>query len=949
MKKITRLSILLAALALASSCQDEAGLNPPQPLEVSITASSTGTKTALDGDAVKWEKGDEIALVFTHPSKAAAVENFSSTIETTSATAEFKGKLSLEVTKPGSEYNEAGYVVYPSSAVAANGSIQFSLPAQQRVRANGTFASGLNLSSAKVSLEDIQADGKANASFHNALSILRIPVKGDVTSLTFTGTAPLAGTAPFVVDFEQNGRLVIDSESQWSDRKTTMTLLPADGSDCFAEGTVNLLVLPGSHSSLKVTLNYKEFGTFEKTSTQDFTFEASKYYTLNLNADSETLVTELVTGLNDLELNLSEIENQLAALETNAEKISALVNQIQSVALVSEYLDNAVYVKFAQQMYSMMKFDFKVDYLVRPASAMSLLLELCAKEGNLSEVLSAQILNDNKNFTTLRVADAVLEGDILTVTYSASGLADGIYKGTSSASLALQISDGSTDILSDFVKLVPKAGAGLNITRTENVPVLKGASFSMPYQYGAGDYSQCQVTVTGTGFSEAPTITANSGNGNIRANFKESDDLSKMSLIVTLAYGDERDSRTITFADGGSFKVATPSSVDYIGGEVSLNVTENSFGSYQMQLNNGGGWIYETNTGVGGLYTVNLNSGAERSADVIYTISNGQITYTKSVKISQKATGTSLTGSYFANNEKLTLSQKTASCANAVNLVILGDGYQKKDLQKGGKFERSARSAMDAFFATEPYTTFKDRFNVYMVANESQNEGPRLASVSENDHKTYFGTYYNGGGNTYVNASADGKSKVNQIVQTTLGLSGNNYYRTVVILLVNTAENVGSTDYPSMTTTSTSATGDGYASFAIAMLAANSTETGGLVRHEAGGHAFGRLGDEYNVSWYNASLVYERHDVGFYRNIATNKSYWNQFTSNGYGSDEVGYHSYCSGDVYRSTNESGIMWNNKGHFNAVSRHAIYERIIKQTEGASAYTWNKFLSYDQKNR
>ena len=945
MKKITRLSILLAALALASSCQDEAGLNPPQPLEVSLSASSADTKTALDGGAVKWEKGDEVALVFTHPTKAAVVETLSSSIESSAVSADFKGKLSVEVNSTEGGYDDAGYAVYPTSAVAADGTVNFTLPAEQRVRANGTFAAGMNLMSASVSLSDIQADGKASATFRNALSILRFTVADDVTSVTLTGSAPLAGKAPVALDAE--GRLVV-GDGSWSSSSNNVTLLPADGAETFNGKEVNLLVWPGTHSSMTVILNTKEFGSLNKTSTQEFTFEPSKFYTLNFNLDSETLVKELEGDLNDLEIDMSDIESRLEALETNVEKINYLLSQIQSVTMLSEYLDNAVYVKYAQQMYSTMKLDFQLSYIVRPAAAMQHLLDICAQEGNLSDVLSAKLVDKNGDFGSARITDAVLDGDILTVTVNASDLADAIYKGTSTAHLALQISDGNTDVISEFAKLVPKAGAGLNITRTENVPVLKGASFSMPYQYGAADYSQCQVTVEGTGFSTAPTITANSGSGNIRAYFGESDDLSKMSMKVTLVSGDESDTKIITFADGGSFKIATPNQVDYIGGEISVNVIENDFGTYQMQLNNGGGWIYETNTGVGGLYTLNQNSGSQRSADVQYTITNGTITYTKSVTITQKAYGASLTGSYFSNNEKLLLWQKTASCANALNIVILGDGYQKKDLLKGGKFERSARSAMDAFFAAEPFITFKDRFNVYMVANESQNEGLRLESVSENTHPTYFETYYKGAGNTYVNASSNGKTKVNNIVQNTLGLSGNAYYRTIVILLVNSSESLGSTDYPSMTTTSTSATGDGYASFSIAILAANSIETGGLIRHEAGGHAFGRLGDEYDVSWYNSTLVNERHGLGFYKNIATNTSYWSQFTSNGYGSDKVSYFSYGAGDIYRSTDMSGIMWNNKGSFNAVSRHAIYERIIKQTEGSGAYTFAKFMNYDKKN-
>jgi hypothetical protein len=96
-------------------------------------------------------------------------------------------------------------------------------------------------------------------------------------------------------------------------------------------------------------------------------------------------------------------------------------------------------------------------------------------------------------------------------------------------------------------------------------------------------------------------------------------------------------------------------------------------------------------------------------------------------------------------------------------------------------------------------------------------------------------------------------------------------------------------------------------------------------------------------------MVNERHNVGFYRNVATSQSYWSAFTAAGYGDDEVTYDKYGSYATYRSTRESGIMWNNNGQFNAVSRHAIYERIIKQSQGAGAYSWNSFLEWDKKNR
>ena len=43
------------------------------------------------------------------------------------------------------------------------------------------------------------------------------------------------------------------------------------------------------------------------------------------------------------------------------------------------------------------------------------------------------------------------------------------------------------------------------------------------------------------------------------------------------------------------------------------------------------------------------------------------------------------------------------------------------------------------------------------------------------------------------------------------------------------------------------------------------------------------------------------------------------------------------------------MQGSTGVFNAPSRHAIYHRIITESEGANAYSWDKFLEYDQKNR
>ena len=114
MKKIYILFIALTALVLVQSCTDEDGLNPPvQPenpelpqspelpqdkdsldlpavqdstaasllKDVSVTADMGQTRSVIHGAEVKWEDGDEIAVVFTHPSAGCHVASLSTQIE----------------------------------------------------------------------------------------------------------------------------------------------------------------------------------------------------------------------------------------------------------------------------------------------------------------------------------------------------------------------------------------------------------------------------------------------------------------------------------------------------------------------------------------------------------------------------------------------------------------------------------------------------------------------------------------------------------------------------------------------------------------------------------------------------------------------------------------------------------------------------------------------------
>ncbi len=976
MKKIYILFIALAALALAPSCTDEGGLNPPvQPespelpqdkdsldfpavqdstaasllKDVSVTADMGQTRSVIHGAEVKWEDGDEIAVVFTHPSAGCHVASLSTQIEDKEpvSRAVFSGQMSSEVCV-ASGYDALGYTVYPSSAVQEDGSVVYTLPAEQIAGEDGSMAAGLNLSSGIVSLASIDETGSASSRFRNACSVLKFTLADDVVSFTLTGTSPFAGTAPLaaIMDPESDdaGRLVLMQET-WEGASASVTLKPSG--DCFKDGVAyNLLIWPGTHESLTLTVNYKEFGEVSKTAKKTLTFEASKFYTLNFNADSESLVTELRNSLDSVIGGLTEFEGDLGSAESGAAGLAGLLSQIQSVALMTEYLDNSTYASYVDFASYKDKHDITLDYVVRPVAAAQKLVDSYA------EALAAVVYykSGDFGFAQLPVVSASLDGDVMSVTFDADGISDKFYKGEMAAELALQISDGNTELLSDFAKLVPKIRSSIGGSYMDGISVVPGARVIIPFNfalaYPSGAYS---LTVHGYENVDGASVSHNKDfrTGTLSVDISETKPVESQNVTLVLDSDGEKIYRTFTFADKGArINMSVSGDVDCIGGDAVVNVTTQGLGDGFLTLISGSGV-----TQSGNVFTFSENSGSKRTASVEYFVSAGSLQYVKYATITQKAAGTALSNTYYTNGQKVTLNAANAGCSNYFNIVILGDGYKKKDLAKGGKFERSARSAMDSFFAVEPYKTFKNRFNVYMVAYESAEEGTdiRSAGVTKN---TYFNSYCQGGGNTA--AYVDGTVNVENAVKSAVGSSDAQYYRSIAILLVNTDENAGSTGYTFRDYKSGFV--NGYASFAIAVLAANSTGTNGLVKHEAGGHAFGRLADEYfngggTADSSNKKDLINWHGRGWYWNVnPDNTGNYYKFTNSAYSPDQVGFieggWGYQYG-IYRPT-QGGMMQNNNGVFNAPSRHAIYHRIITESEGADAYRWSKFLEYDKKN-
>lgn len=287
-----------------------------------------------------------------------------------------------------------------------------------------------------------------------------------------------------------------------------------------------------------------------------------------------------------------------------------------------------------------------------------------------------------------------------------------------------------------------------------------------------------------------------------------------------------------------------------------------------------------------------------------------------------------------------------ASDGNGIDIVIMGDGYSDRQIASG-KYDNDINKAMEMFFSEEPYCSFRNNFNVYQVKAVSIGEGYGAGS-------TAFGGFFGEG--TLVGGN---DSKVLQY--TRKAISDDKIDNALIIVIMNREYYAGTCYmyYPS-----------GYSDYGLGTsisyfpLGTDDGMLAGLILHEAGGHGFAKLADEYSyesMGGINISDVTgykrQRSDWGWWKNVdftnAPSSIRWNYFlTDPRYANDGLGVYegglTYWSG-VWRPT-ENSIMRHNSGGFNAPSREAIYYRIHKLAYGDTwEYDYEDFVEYDAINR
>ena len=292
----------------------------------------------------------------------------------------------------------------------------------------------------------------------------------------------------------------------------------------------------------------------------------------------------------------------------------------------------------------------------------------------------------------------------------------------------------------------------------------------------------------------------------------------------------------------------------------------------------------------------------------------------------------------YGDRDVLTL--QTASKGSGVDIVILGDCFDAKDISEGSYLE-AMQNAYEYFFDIEPYKTYKDYFNVYAVFGMSPDSGMGAANTV---CESRFGSQYefNEGvspdfATTFAAASlATGKSDVS---------------RTLVMMVEN------STDYAGLTYMFS----DGSAVAVIPMSTDPSPyDFRGIVHHEAGGHGFGKLADEY--IYHNAFIqscaciccghvdeINRMQALGYFANISLSGSMhdvpWSHLIYDSQYSSTVDVYEgafFHTRGVYRSEPTS-CMHNNIAYYNAISREAIVKRIMAYA--GESYSFEDFKAND----
>ena len=325
-----------------------------------------------------------------------------------------------------------------------------------------------------------------------------------------------------------------------------------------------------------------------------------------------------------------------------------------------------------------------------------------------------------------------------------------------------------------------------------------------------------------------------------------------------------------------------------------------------------------------------------RDGKVVFRLKNKD--YTHECSVTQY-------GYEYGEDEWITLQKATKGNKGGINIVLLGDGFNAKDIASG-EYLNDIKQEVEYFFGIEPYKTYRDYFNVYTAIPLSTESGVGTVNTIRYNR---FNTTFTGG----VGLKAD----YDEVFSYALGaptVNKSNLNQTLIIIVPN------STDYGGIC----QMWPDGSAiAFCPKSTYGYPLDTRGVIQHEAGGHGFGKLGDEYiyhnafidacgcnccghvdefngakSLGWYdNLELTGKMHSVGWSHLIFDNRY------SDIVDIYEGGY--MHNRGVFRSEPNS-CMNNDIPYYSTISRESIVKRI--KAYAGETYSFEDFVKNDKRD-
>ena len=327
---------------------------------------------------------------------------------------------------------------------------------------------------------------------------------------------------------------------------------------------------------------------------------------------------------------------------------------------------------------------------------------------------------------------------------------------------------------------------------------------------------------------------------------------------------------------------------------------------------------------------------ADRNGEIVFRLVGKE--YTHKCTVSQY-------NYQYAEDEWLTLQKATKGNNSGINIVILGDGYDAREIASG-QYLKDMQDEVEYFFGIEPYKTYRDYFNIYTAFPVSTESG--VGSINTIRYNR-FNTTFTGG----VGLKCDYDELFNYVLNAPT-VTRDNLCQSLIIVIPN------STDYAGIT----QMWEDGTAiAFCPKSTYGYPLDSRGVIQHEAGGHGFGKLGDEY--IYHNAFIdacgctccghvdaILGAQSLGWYDNLSitgkTNQVPWSHLIYDPRYSDIVDIYEggfMHSRGVFRSEQNS-CMNNDIPYYSTISRESIVKR-IKRYAGEE-YSFEEFVANDKRD-